>query len=888
MATIEIGAKALTFESLLDFVNNNPDVSLDSTVKHKCKARKSGPYSFDFAPATTTLPKNEEESVLMRTVLLCRLVQAIMGNGSMTLTVIETMAKLLATPNNCPVISLTSDVDACTDIAAAVCGKGLTVDGRDLASLEIEFCGLSKFEAASMMHSLPLSTVLAALTSTFATAVAQSIDIITGLSLDYAAINTDFLKNDYYDVSRPVNSISKSASNLQAMLRDSRLSNPQVKKSPNQTPLFTTTPQINAEAIEAAIALRGTARKELTATDAPKADLAPPLRPVADSALLGVCSAFYKLASASKARLETFGIPAPEVNFTQFPVNTIAMSAYNNTRAAATLLDTELNALCEKIITEDNELRAQKLMAVIKRNETLPEDKKISTDGVNNKRYVIVGAGSQKIIDHVKVSSLNFVPSPLVAASFCKTVEESLGASFEIKEPKGTRDLLPTQMAIRQKAIAIISDVFKRHGAVSIDTPVFELRSTLTGKYGEDSKLIYDLADQGGEQLSLRYDLTVPFARYCALHGVSQIKRYHIAKVYRRDQPAMTKGRFREFMQCDFDIMGFYEPMMPDAEVINVVVEILSKLQIGDFRVKFNNRKLLDAMLDIAGVDAANFRPICSAIDKLDKSPWEEVQDEMVLQKGLAIEKAQKIKEMLFYRPEITDNDQKVKALMTDEASPFIHHEGAMNALKEIQLLITYLKAFNVIEKTHFDLTLARGLDYYTGVVYEAVFTEGGSSIAGGGRYDKLVGMFAQNGQEYPSVGASIGIERIFGILEGKIASGEQLDGVLTNLREKETLVYVGSEIPAEADEAEYVESRMNILSKLWEENIPAEHFYAARKKVKALTKAGLADGVRFVVYQTDEDLKNNTVHIDELAVKKTETPVIAISEMVAFIQDRI
>jgi histidyl-tRNA synthetase len=143
---------------------------------------------------------------------------------------------------------------------------------------------------------------------------------------------------------------------------------------------------------------------------------------------------------------------------------------------------------------------------------------------------------------------------------------------------KGTRDMTPLQMALRERAFAIIKGVFKRHGACEIDTPVFELKETLTGKYGEDSKLIYDLEDQGGELLALRYDLTVPFARYVADKNITNIKRFHIAKVYRRDQPQMKKGRFREFYQCDFDIAGEYAPMFPDAEVLAVVVEILSGL----------------------------------------------------------------------------------------------------------------------------------------------------------------------------------------------------------------------------------------------------------------------------------------------------------------------
>lgn len=128
--------------------------------------------------------------------------------------------------------------------------------------------------------------------------------------------------------------------------------------------------------------------------------------------------------------------------------------------------------------------------------------------------------------------------------------DDKVGGKFVLKTAKGTRDFAPRQMVIRQQAFDKITSCFKRHGAETLDTPVFELKEVLTGKYGEDSKLIYDLADQGGELLSLRYDLTVPFARYLAMNKVGFIKRYQIGKVYRRDNPAMTKGRFREFFQC--------------------------------------------------------------------------------------------------------------------------------------------------------------------------------------------------------------------------------------------------------------------------------------------------------------------------------------------------
>lgn len=121
---------------------------------------------------------------------------------------------------------------------------------------------------------------------------------------------------------------------------------------------------------------------------------------------------------------------------------------------------------------------------------------------------------------------------------------------FTLKTPKGTRDFAPQQMTLRQSVLEKIVAVFQKHGAETIDTPVFELKDVLTGKYGEDSKLIYDLKDQGGEILALRYDLTVPLARYLAMNKVSSIKRYHIAKVYRRDNPSIARGRYREFYQC--------------------------------------------------------------------------------------------------------------------------------------------------------------------------------------------------------------------------------------------------------------------------------------------------------------------------------------------------
>ncbi|GFN84977.1 histidine--tRNA ligase, cytoplasmic [Plakobranchus ocellatus] len=403
---------------------------------------------------------------------------------------------------------------------------------------------------------------------------------------------------------------------------------------------------------------------------------------------------------------------------------------------------------------------------------------------------------------------------------------------FVLKTPKGTRDFAPEQMAIREQVFNKIVACFKRHGAETIDTPVFELKETLTGKYGEDSKLIYDLADQGGELLSLRYDLTVPFARYLAMNKVTNIKRYHIAKVYRRDNPAMNRGRFREFYQCDFDIAGQYDAMLPDTECIKIVVEILSSLDIGDFVVKVNHRKLLDGIFAACGVPDHKFRPICSAVDKLDKTPWEDVRKEMVDEKGLDPNTADKIWEYV----QQSGGMDLVERLLKNEI--LTCEKSAVEGLEDIRLLLSYCEAYGVTNRVSFDLSLARGLDYYTGVIYEAILTgtetavaaaadEEGSvgvgSVAGGGRYDGLVGMFDSKGRKVPCVGISIGIERLFSIMEAKALASEE------KVRTTETEVYV---IAAQKG---MVEERLKLCKALWDADIKTEQSY--KKNTKMLTE---------------------------------------------------
>ncbi|XP_053179920.1 histidine--tRNA ligase [Scomber japonicus] len=458
---------------------------------------------------------------------------------------------------------------------------------------------------------------------------------------------------------------------------------------------------------------------------------------------------------------------------------------------------------------------------------------------------------------------------------------------FVLKTAKGTRDYNPKQMAIRERVFNTIVGSFKRHGAETIDTPVFELKETLTGKYGEDSKLIYDLKDQGGELLSLRYDLTVPFARYLAMNKITNIKRYHIAKVYRRDNPAMTRGRYREFYQCDFDIAGQYDAMIPDAECLKIVYEILSELDLGDFRIKVNDRRILDGMFAVCGVPKDKFRTICSTVDKLDKLPWEEVRKEMVNEKGLSEAAADQIGEYVSMQGGLDLAERLLKDQKLSQS------KDACDGLTDIKLLFTYLQIFQVTDKVVFDLSLARGLDYYTGIIYEAVLTQAGvslvsaegqngappeesvnvGSVAGGGRYDGLVGMFDSKGRKVPCVGVSIGIERIFSIMEQKAeASAEKV-------RTTEVQILVASA------QKNLLEEKLKLITELWKAGIKAEVMYKKNPKLLSQLQYCEEMGIPLVAILGEQELKDGVVKLRAVATR--EELDISRSDLIGEIRKR-
>jgi len=451
------------------------------------------------------------------------------------------------------------------------------------------------------------------------------------------------------------------------------------------------------------------------------------------------------------------------------------------------------------------------------------------------------------------------------------------GGKLILKTAKGTRDYQPAQMAVREKVFTRIINTFKRHGAETIDTPVFELKDVLTGKYGEDSKLIYDLKDQGGEILALRYDLTVPFARYCAMNKITNIKRYHIAKVYRRDNPSIARGRLREFYQCDFDIAGAYDPMIPDAECVKIVQEILSAVDVGPFVIKLNHRMILDGIFEVCGVKADMFRTICSSVDKLDKSPWDEVKKEMTDEKGLDEAAADRIGEFVRMSGGLELIEELLKGKLAES-------KIAKQGLEEMKLLLNYCNLYGCGEAVSFDLSLARGLDYYTGVIYEAVLTgdakdDAGEeirvgSVAGGGRYDGLVGMFDPKGRSVPCVGVSIGIERLFSIMEANMAKKKE------QIRTLDTDVYV---ISAQKN---LTEERMKVVTELWNGDVRAEHSYKKNPKMLNQLQYCEENGIPLAVVLGTSEIEAGVVKIRNVASR--EEVEVKRSEMIEAIKSRL
>jgi len=322
---------------------------------------------------------------------------------------------------------------------------------------------------------------------------------------------------------------------------------------------------------------------------------------------------------------------------------------------------------------------------------------------------------------------------------------------------KGFRDYTSDMMRLRQEVVTRFRNVFERHGFEPIDTPALEYLEILTGKAGENEKLMYHFLDQGDREIGLRYDLTVPLARYIAMHQndiVVPFKRYHIAPVWRAEKP--QRGRFREFWQCDADIVGS-PSMLADAEAISVLVDALHAVNLGSAVVHINHRKLLEALGRLAGVPDDRASTIFRAIDKLGKAGPDGVRRELIAA-GIEDEPASRVLELIMLKG---TSDE----LLGEAERRLAAIAGGPESVTQLRDLVNYIEQLGVPRNAwRIDLSLARGIDYYTGPVYEAVVEQPQiGSVAGAGRYDGLVGQFL--GRDIPATGMSLGFERIVEVI---------------------------------------------------------------------------------------------------------------------------
>ncbi len=327
--------------------------------------------------------------------------------------------------------------------------------------------------------------------------------------------------------------------------------------------------------------------------------------------------------------------------------------------------------------------------------------------------------------------------------------------------PKGFRDFLPADMLKREYVFDTVREVFHLYGFEPIQTPVLELNETLMGKYGEEAENLIFGAKHGRsdkDELSMRYDLTVPLARVFAQYESEltlPFKRYHIAPVFRGERP--QKGRYREFYQCDADIVGIGD-MIADAEILSVIVTALRRLGFPQFTVKINNRKLLTGMGIYSGVPDSQLPDLYRSVDKFDKIGAEGVQKELV-ERGIDSEVVARMIGLITSRQQGLDNLDLLDDTMGEIPA-------AAEGLREMRELSGYLDDAGVSSEFYeFDFTMVRGLGYYTGPIFETVITEPNlGSITGGGRYDDLIGLFRR--ESLPTTGTSLGIERIIDLMD--------------------------------------------------------------------------------------------------------------------------
>jgi histidyl-tRNA synthetase len=442
--------------------------------------------------------------------------------------------------------------------------------------------------------------------------------------------------------------------------------------------------------------------------------------------------------------------------------------------------------------------------------------------------------------------------------------------------PKGTRDFSPVEMAKRNYIFDTIRSVFKRYGYLPIETPAMENLSTLLGKYGEEGdKLLFKVLNSGDflkdvnkdlldsadsnkvttliSEKGLRYDLTVPFARYVVQHRneiVFPFKRYQIQPVWRADRP--QKGRYREFYQCDADVIGS-DSLFNEAELLLMIDDVYTQLGINVL-IKLNNRKILAGIAEVIG-ESDRLVDITVAIDKLDKIGLENVNKELE-ERGLSLDAIARLQPILHLKG---NNREKINSLKSILSSSVIGTKG----LEEIETVLDLADQSDLKTELELDLTLARGLNYYTGAIIEVKALDAQmGSICGGGRYDDLTGIFGLPGVS--GVGVSFGAERIYDVLtELNLFPVDTLTGtevLLVNFGQKEALYC------------------LKLLTKLRKEGISSELYPESAKMKKQMSYAD-DKKIPFVILVGDEEMNTGILTLKNM--KSGEQFKLTIAECI-------
>ncbi len=398
---------------------------------------------------------------------------------------------------------------------------------------------------------------------------------------------------------------------------------------------------------------------------------------------------------------------------------------------------------------------------------------------------------------------------------------------IEPKILKGTRDFGPEEMAKRLHVITTMRQVFMRYGYDTIETPAIEYAETILGKYGDEGdKLTYTFDDNGGRRIALRYDQTVPTARFVAANWSElpiPFKRYQIGPVWRADKP--QRGRYREFYQCDIDIVGSTS-LDADAEIAKVIDDVFTALGVSPFVIRVNSRALLDELLELCGVKKADRSPAIRIIDKLDKISVEAAVKELD-ELGLAKKSISALQ----------------KHILAEKSRNDVSALPDVKSKKSIQQLFALFKEWGIPDShIMLDLSLARGLDYYTGAIYEVIIPNSGlGSVCGGGRYDNLTGLFSH--KVFPGTGVAFGLDRIMVWLEEQ----HKLDGLALN---SVALVAMFPDVK---------EANIKTLNALHKAGINAE-LYLEDAKLQKQFKYADKKRIPWVILQGSEEVKSGNV----------------------------